>query len=65
MEGEPLRQRFASPDAPILDSMREIEVDVQAVSGRSNAAEDPARSVEDDHLRGDLDADVVELLDRG
>lgn len=40
-------------------------MNVQAVSGRSNAAHDPARSVEDDHLRRDLYADVVELLDHG
>jgi hypothetical protein len=65
MEREPLRQGFASRDAPILDSMGEIEVDVQASFGRSNAAEDPARSVEDDYLRRDLYADVVELLDHG
>jgi hypothetical protein len=34
------------------------------VSRRANAAENPVRTVEDHHLWRELNADVVELLDR-
>jgi len=64
MEGELLRQRLASRNAPIFDLTWEIEMDVQAVSRRANAAENPVRTVEDHHLWRELNADVVELLDR-
>ncbi len=50
MEGELLRQWFASHESSVFDSIRQIEVDVETAASRTNAAEDPVRSAQDDQL---------------
>ena len=63
MEGEFLRQRLAPRDPPVLNTLGQVEMDVEATPSRAKAAKDPAGSVQNDQLWRHLYACVVELLD--